>query len=137
MYKWKHEGVTCPCGKQAEVKGLCRKCYKRESYASKTGRRKGEYSRTKKLNPAGYVVWYDPASPHANSGGWVYEHRAVMGELLGRPLKKDESVHHKNGDRSDNRKENLELWSKAQPPGQRVSDKIEWARWILARYDTA
>lgn len=58
-----------------------------------------------------------------------------MEHHLGRALFRDETVHHKNGDRSDNRRENLELWSSWQPSGQRVEDKIAWARELLARYE--
>ncbi|MFH5805445.1 HNH endonuclease signature motif containing protein [Alienimonas sp. DA493] len=70
------------------------------------------------------------------AGGPVrYEHRVVMERKLGRKLRKGESVHHINGLRDDNRPENLELWAKYQPAGQRVTDKCDWAEEILKRYE--
>ncbi len=73
----------------------------------------------------GYVVLYKPR--HANS--WknqhIHEHVFVMSEHLRRPLKKGENVHHINGDRADNRVENLELWHRTQPSGQRLTCKIK------------
>ena len=54
------------------------------------------------------------------------EHRVVMTRHLGRDLVRGETVHHRNGQRDDNRIENLELWFSPQPYGQRVDDLIDY-----------
>lgn len=89
--------------------------------------------------------WYDQkycstacSNRARNEGGYIHhtgykvysvkgrqyaEHRIEMERMLGRELKSNETVHHKNGVRADNRPENLELWESRHGRGQRASDR--------------
>ena len=105
----------CGCGrKKVKRSSVCRMC-------------SDEKKRVWHTNTRGYVV-----STHR--GRQLLQHRVVMEQHLGRKLYDHENVHHKNGVRDDNRLENLELWSTSQPAGQRVEDKIIWAKNFLAQY---
>jgi len=82
-----------------------------------------------------FVVPVPPELRHLTNGeSPCLEHRLVMAQVLGRPLTDDESVHHKDGNRLNNDAANLELWSRWQPSGQRVSDKVAYAIDLLERY---
>lgn len=124
------DGNTCSgCGERVINKSThCRSCVPRGPEAAnfKTGRF---------LRRDGYIhLSGHRGHPNAYANGYIPEHVYVMSQYLGRPLIKGESVHHKNGVRDDNRLENLELWSRGQPAGQRIADKVAWAREILKLY---
>jgi hypothetical protein len=131
----KHERCTFPgCTRKHHAGGLC------QGHA--TQRRRGQPLRPlgsegRWVDPKGYVFIRcpDPGHPNAKSKpGWIAEHVWVMSQVLGRPLRRGESVHHINNIKHDNRAENLELWHTHQPKGARVEDTVRWARWFLAEY---
>jgi hypothetical protein len=65
---------------------------------------------------------------------YVLEHRYVYEQHYGITLTPNQNIHHINGDRLDNRIENLELWDTSQPKGQRVEDKISFYFELVENY---
>lgn len=66
----------------------------------------------------GYMVIFKPDHHLAMRNGYVYVHRMVMEEKLGRRLEDGEDVHHKDENRKNNAPDNLEL----KPHDQHASD---------------
>ena len=76
-----------------------------------------------------------PELRHLSGGATkIAEQRLVIAQSLGRALSADEHVHHMNGVKTDNRPENLELWSTSHPSGQRIEDLLEFCMAMLDRY---
>lgn len=75
------------------------------------GQGNGSFSGGRHLADNGYVRVLSPDHPGADTRGYVWEHRIVMEQKLGRRLRRGEVVHHINHVRDDNRAENLELFA--------------------------
>lgn len=97
-----------------------------ESGPGRSGNRKGSESWAWKggrtVTEGGYIaIWAPPDHQFAsmrNRTGYILEHRLVVAQRLGRPLISRETVHHINGDRQDNRDENLQLRQGRHGKGQ-------------------
>ena len=124
------------CDERHSARGLCALHYLRWSKSGdpgEPGRRIAKRGDVRFMDYQGYWVVACPAefAAMAASKGRVMEHRLVMARHLGRPLRRFENVHHLNGDRGDNRIENLELWTMPPTSGQRPKNL---ARWVIENY---
>lgn len=84
------------------------------SLLGKRGEKARHWQGGRRNDSAGYVLIYQPDHPHAYDGLYMSEHRLVMEDYLGRYLSEEEVVHHINGMKDDNRRENLGLFPSFQ-----------------------
>jgi hypothetical protein len=142
-----HACTVHGCPNDATARGLCcaHQSRQRKKGTVQADRPIRKVAGTGYVHHTGYFII--PVPPElrwlTNGETSAPEHRLKMAKLLGRPLLPGESVHHVNGNRLDSRTNgplknfrsgNLELWSTSQPSGQRVRDKLEWARDFMRKY---
>lgn len=117
-----HSKKQVYCSRRCALKATC------EANPNRYKGDKGSNWKGGKIIVRGYVMIYAPDHPTVLKGKarpYVFEHRLIMEKQLGRYLLPHEQIHHKNGIPSDNRPENLELWSNhpGQPHGQRADEQ--------------
>lgn len=123
------ECIVDGCNRLSRARRMCGTHYRRWRHGQDLDAPIKPWNPANNRNEYGYEIkWVD--------GRKRLVHRLVMAEILGRPLDRWETVHHKNGIRDDNRPENLELWvnpsqAGGQRPGQRAEDL---ARWVIETY---
>lgn len=139
-----HNFTCIECGKENSLRRKPGgRLYTQQKYCDQTC--KSAHQRTKALNKFnsgeisehtkrhGYV-WIAVPSLVTGKKHSMLKHRYVMAKHIGRDLLPEETVHHLNGIRADNRIENLELFNSRHGPGQRVVDKVQFAIEILTLY---
>lgn len=82
-----------------------------------------------------YIMLLVPNHPHCDNSGYVMEHRVIAEKLIGRYLTRGEVVHHKNGIKTDNRPENLEVMTITQHRKEHMDahSKLHEARQEIER----
>lgn len=115
--KWLRSSDVRVALKRGNMRGHCRFCQSNKGNHVNVGPTHWLWKGGRYLDKAGYMLTKCPEHP-----GYIQEHRLMMERSLGRNLLPDETVHHKNGVRTDNRIENLELWSKKHGKGCRYQD---------------
>lgn len=129
----------CDCGRKVTILGSKMRIGDQKSCgcmnpAHERGSKSPRWQGGRYIAATGYAYINRPEHPNTNTRGYILEHIFVMSETLGRPLRKGESVHHKNGLKADNRPENLELFCRQHLPGQRVSDMVDFCIEYLKQY---
>lgn len=105
----------CACGCGQEVKGISKhnklpvRFKSGHFFRSVRGSTHHNWKGGRLIDGSSYIRILEPDNPHANRHGYVLEHRLLMEKHIGRYLDPKEVVHHINGNKQDNRIENLQL----------------------------
>lgn len=108
------------------------KYYNKEEVTAYAATRKKYFARplkrTRFTTPQGYVLVSAPDHPACNSSGCVYEHRLMMEQCIGRYLTELETVVHLDGNKSNNKPDNLYL---CEEPGVDVESNLQLAYRLM------
>lgn len=96
--------------------GITLRNHKEANKISNTGSKNHKWNEGSRYHSAGYKQLYMPNHPNAIEGRYVYEHRYLMEQKIGRYLESHEHVHHINGNKADNRLKNLQLTNSSEHP---------------------
>lgn len=144
--------VICVCGKQSLLplrtikkstfRGMCHQCVLTNKLHARSGPDASKWNGGRQTTAQGYIWLHELHVPEherelfrpmflylGRAAQYVSEHRLVVARQLGRPLTKDEIVHHKNGVKTDNRLENLEI---VTPSQHRQIDLKYYTLWVEA-----
>lgn len=94
-----------------------------EKYMKDKNKKGGRSNYRKTKNSLGYTLIYMPEHPYSTKLGYISEHRLIMENAIGRYLKKNEIVHHIDGDVTNNNLENLMYF-------QDNGEHIRWHRTV-------
>lgn len=108
--KWRRKISNSKKGHPAYNKGLKMSEEQKEKLSIKKSNGIGN----KSINSRGYIRIYFPDHPKSDKFGYILEHDLIMECVIGRHLKKDEVVHHRNKIKTDNRLRNLQLMTRSE-----------------------
>jgi len=116
-----HLRICKACGKKHFTEGIrkgygnfcslsCANKGENNNFYKKTGKFHPTWEGGKKHRPDGYIRVLNPQHPYCEKDGYILEHRLIMEKHLGRYLKHEEVVHHKDRNPSNNKYSNLILF---------------------------